>query len=142
MTGLYLPTSALDTRAEHLVIRRFKELAAGKAAVFVTPNLDNARIADRIIVLDRGRIVETGTFQSLLDTAVLFADAVQTRARPVRTTVQRATETPPAHRAEGRARVAAGAEPQPASLSARNRCGQLVVDAARPPGWPGIQHPP
>ncbi|MFD4023215.1 hypothetical protein ACFWRV_06750 [Streptomyces sp. NPDC058576] len=41
---------------------------------FVTHNLDNARIADRIIVLDRGRIVETGTFQSLLDTAGLFAE--------------------------------------------------------------------
>ncbi|MER8199676.1 ATP-binding cassette domain-containing protein [Streptomyces microflavus] len=68
------PTSAMDPRAEHLVIRRFKELAAGKAAVFVTHNLDNARIADRIIVLDRGRIVETGTFQSLLDTAGLFAE--------------------------------------------------------------------
>ncbi|MFT9789134.1 ABC transporter ATP-binding protein [Streptomyces rhizosphaericola] len=68
------PTSAMDPRAEHLVIRRFKELAAGKAAMFVTHNLDNARIADRIIVLDRGRIVETGTFQSLLDTAGLFAE--------------------------------------------------------------------
>lgn len=68
------PTSAMDPRAEHLVIRRFKELAAGKAAVFVTHNLDNARIADRIIVLDRGRIVETGTFPSLLDAAGLFAE--------------------------------------------------------------------
>ncbi|MEU5525278.1 ABC transporter ATP-binding protein [Streptomyces sp. NPDC047860] len=68
------PTSAMDPRAEHLVIRRFKELAAGKAAVFVTHNLDNARIADRIVVLDRGRIVETGTFESLLDAAGLFAE--------------------------------------------------------------------
>lgn len=68
------PTSAMDPRAEHLVIRRFKELAAGKAAVFVTHNLDNARIADRIVVLDGGRIVETGTFESLLDAAGLFAE--------------------------------------------------------------------
>lgn len=36
------PTSAMDPRAEHLVIRRFKELAAGKAALFVTHNLENA----------------------------------------------------------------------------------------------------
>ncbi|MEV6332632.1 ATP-binding cassette domain-containing protein [Streptomyces sp. NPDC051909] len=68
------PTSAMDPRAEHLVIRRFKELAAGKAAVFVTHNLENARIADRIVVLDGGRIVETGTFESLLDAAGLFAE--------------------------------------------------------------------
>ncbi|GHI10323.1 ABC transporter ATP-binding protein [Streptomyces cellostaticus] len=68
------PTSAMDPRAEHLVIRRFKQLAAGKAAVFVTHNLDNARIADRIIVLDRGRIVESGTFDALLNAAGLFAE--------------------------------------------------------------------
>jgi ATP-binding cassette subfamily B protein len=61
------PTSAMDARAEHLVIRRFKQLAAGKAAVFVTHNLANARIADRIIVLDGGRVVEFGTFDALLD---------------------------------------------------------------------------
>ncbi|MGW0708135.1 ABC transporter ATP-binding protein [Streptomyces sp. NPDC002643] len=68
------PTSAMDPRAEHLVIRRFKELAEGKAAVFVTHNLENARIADRIVVLDGGRIVETGTFESLLHRAGLFAE--------------------------------------------------------------------
>ncbi|RCG26364.1 ABC transporter ATP-binding protein [Streptomyces diacarni] len=68
------PTSAMDPRAEHLVIRRFKQLAAGKAAVFVTHNLDNARIADRIVVLDSGRAVESGTFEELLDAAGLFAE--------------------------------------------------------------------
>lgn len=68
------PTSAMDARAEHLVIRRFKELASGKAAVFVTHNLDNARIADRVVVLDRGRIAESGTFESLLDAAGLSAE--------------------------------------------------------------------
>ncbi|MGW8398515.1 hypothetical protein ACWGLP_17785 [Streptomyces lydicus] len=56
------------------MIRRFKQLAAGKAAVFVTHNLENARIADRIIVPDGGRIVESGTFDSLLDASGLFAE--------------------------------------------------------------------
>ncbi|MEU7043726.1 ABC transporter ATP-binding protein [Streptomyces varsoviensis] len=68
------PTSAMDPRAEHLVIRRFKELAMGKAAVFVTHNLENARIADRIIVLDQGRIAESGTFEALLDAGGIFAE--------------------------------------------------------------------
>ncbi len=68
------PTSAMDPRAEHLVIRRFKQLAEGKAAVFVTHNLENARIADRVIVLDGGRIVESGTSDSLLDASGLFAE--------------------------------------------------------------------
>lgn len=68
------PTSAMDPRAEHLVIRRFKQLAAGRAAVFVTHSLENARVADRIVVLEGGRIVETGTFEELIDAAGLFAD--------------------------------------------------------------------
>ncbi|WP_241845411.1 ATP-binding cassette domain-containing protein [Streptomyces silvensis] len=68
------PTSAMDPRAEHLVIRRFKELAAGKAAVFVTHNLENARIADRIIVLDQGRVAESDTFEALLDAGGIFAE--------------------------------------------------------------------
>ncbi|MFD9631828.1 ATP-binding cassette domain-containing protein [Streptomyces violascens] len=68
------PTSAMDPRAEHLVIRRFKELAAGKAAVFVTHNLENARIADRIIVLDGGRVREEGDWQTLMDLGGLFAE--------------------------------------------------------------------
>nr|WP_018547891.1 ATP-binding cassette domain-containing protein [Streptomyces sp. LaPpAH-108] len=68
------PTSAMDPRAENLVIRRFRQLAEGKAAVFVTHNLENARIADRVIVLDHGRVVESGTFDSLLEAAGLFAE--------------------------------------------------------------------
>nr|WP_241266714.1 hypothetical protein [Streptomyces scabichelini] len=68
------PTSAMDPRAEHLVIRRFKELAAGKAAVFVTHNLENARIADLIVVLDQGRIAESDTFEALLDAGGIFAE--------------------------------------------------------------------
>lgn len=68
------PTSAMDPRAEYLVIRRFKELAAGRTAVFVTQGLENARIADRIVVLDRGRVCEEGDFEGLLARDGLFAE--------------------------------------------------------------------
>ncbi|MFJ2768437.1 ABC transporter ATP-binding protein [Streptomyces sp. NPDC087300] len=68
------PTSAMDPRAEYLVIRRFKELAAGRTAVFVTQGLENARIADRIVVLDRGRVREEGDFRTLLARDGLFAE--------------------------------------------------------------------
>ncbi|MEU9780315.1 hypothetical protein AB0H92_04905 [Streptomyces phaeochromogenes] len=60
------PTSAMDPRAEYLVIRRFKELAAGRTAVFVTQGLENAGVADRIVVLDRGRVREEGDFRTLM----------------------------------------------------------------------------
>lgn len=59
------PSATASTGAS--VIRHFKQLAAGKAAVFVTHNLESARIADRIIVLDGGRVREEGDFQTLLD---------------------------------------------------------------------------
>ncbi|MGW3419388.1 hypothetical protein [Streptomyces phaeochromogenes] len=64
----------MDPRVEYLVIRRFKELAAGKTAVFVTQGLENARIADRIVVLDRGRVREEGDFQTLMARDGLFAE--------------------------------------------------------------------
>jgi len=74
MLMLDKPTSAMDPRAEYLVIRRFKELAAGRTAVFVTQGLENARIADRIVVLDRGRVREEGDFQTLMARDGLFAE--------------------------------------------------------------------
>ncbi|AGP53782.1 ATP-binding cassette domain-containing protein [Streptomyces rapamycinicus] len=69
------PTAALDARAEHRIYTRLRVLAEGRATVFVTHRLANTRLADRIIVLDRGRIAETGTFDELVDrgaTSIFF----------------------------------------------------------------------
>ncbi|MDQ1024145.1 ABC-type multidrug transport system fused ATPase/permease subunit [Streptomyces umbrinus] len=48
--------------------------ASSDAAVFVTQGLENARIADRIVVLDRGRVREEGDFQALMERDGLFAE--------------------------------------------------------------------
>ncbi|MEV0281709.1 ATP-binding cassette domain-containing protein [Streptomyces sp. NPDC050610] len=61
------PTAALDARAEHRIYTRLRALAEGRATVFVTHRLANTRLADRIIVLDRGRIAETGPFDELVN---------------------------------------------------------------------------
>ncbi|MCC3767662.1 ATP-binding cassette domain-containing protein [Streptomyces sp. UNOC14_S4] len=66
------PTAALDARAEHRVLSRLRDLADGRAALFITHRLANTRLADRIIVLDQGRIVEAGTFDELIDLGGLF----------------------------------------------------------------------
>ncbi|MFE5484152.1 ABC transporter ATP-binding protein [Streptomyces sp. NPDC056527] len=71
------PTSALDARAEHHVFERLKALANGRTTVFVTHRLVNTRLADRIIVLDRGQVVEEGDFTSLVTAGGLFADLYQ-----------------------------------------------------------------
>ncbi|MET8908171.1 ABC transporter ATP-binding protein [Micromonospora sp. NPDC004551] len=66
-------TSALDTETERAVQRAFDELARGRTVVTIAHRLSTVRDADRIAVLDHGRIVESGTHESLLDHAGRYA---------------------------------------------------------------------
>ncbi|WSY19129.1 ATP-binding cassette domain-containing protein (plasmid) [Embleya sp. NBC_00896] len=68
------PTAALDARAEHHVFTRLRTLAAGRTTVFVTHRLANVRNADRILVMNAGHIVETGTFDELVHAGGLFGE--------------------------------------------------------------------
>lgn len=60
------PTSALDPNSEYELFEHFLELANNKTTIFVTHRLALAREADIIVVLDKGRIVETGSHNQLL----------------------------------------------------------------------------
>ena len=60
------PTAALDPRSEYKVYRRFTELAQGKTTVLITHRLASVQMADRILVMKRGRLIEEGTHQELL----------------------------------------------------------------------------
>ncbi|AVV42914.1 ABC transporter [Streptomyces sp. P3] len=60
------PTAALDPRAEHRIFTGLRRLAADRAVVLVTHRLTNVAIADRIVVLAKGRVVQDGTFDELL----------------------------------------------------------------------------
>ncbi|MGW3681234.1 ABC transporter ATP-binding protein [Streptomyces prasinus] len=68
------PTASLDARAEHQVFSRLRELSAGRTALFITHRLANARVADRVVVLDNGKVAETGTYDALLRSGGLFAE--------------------------------------------------------------------
>jgi ATP-binding cassette, subfamily B, bacterial len=60
------PTAALDARAEYEVFVRFSELMAGRMAVVISHRFSTVRMADRIIVLRDGHVVEQGTHEELV----------------------------------------------------------------------------
>jgi ATPase subunit of ABC transporter with duplicated ATPase domains len=60
------PTATLDARAERRIPDQFITLASRRAALIITHRLANACCADRIVVTDTSRIVETGTYRELL----------------------------------------------------------------------------
>lgn len=74
------PTAALDARAEYEVFLRFSELTRGRMAVLISHRFSTVRMADRIIVLQEGRIVEEGTHDSLVAAEGLYADLFQLQA--------------------------------------------------------------
>ena len=67
------PTAALDPRAEVAVYRQFSRAAAGRCAVLISHRLGAARLADRIVVLADGRLVEEGSHDDLLQRDGVYA---------------------------------------------------------------------
>lgn len=60
------PTAALDARAEHDVFARFRELSAGRTTVLISHRFSTVRMADRILVLEGGRVLEEGSHAALM----------------------------------------------------------------------------
>ncbi len=60
------PTAALDAKAEVEVYRRFRDMSQGKSVLLISHRLGSARLADRIVFLEDGRIAEQGTHDQLM----------------------------------------------------------------------------
>ena len=78
------PTAALDARAEYEVFRRFSELTRGKMAVLISHRFSTVRMADRIIVLEEGRVVEDGSHAELLRRDGQYAELFNLQAEGYR----------------------------------------------------------
>jgi len=78
------PTAALDARSEFEVFQRFSELTEGKMALFISHRFSTVRMADRIVVLEHGRIAEQGNHEQLTALGGRYAEMFEMQAASYR----------------------------------------------------------
>jgi ATP-binding cassette, subfamily B, bacterial len=78
------PTASLDARSECEVFQRFAELTAGKMALFISHRFSTVRMADRIVVLENGRIAEEGSHDELASLGGRYAEMFEMQAASYR----------------------------------------------------------
>jgi ATP-binding cassette, subfamily B, bacterial len=78
------PTAALDARAEYDVFSQFAKLVSGQMAMLISHRFSTVRMADRILVLQGGAIVEQGTHDQLLIRSGLYAELFSLQAEGYR----------------------------------------------------------
>lgn len=74
------PTASLDARAEYEVFKRFIGLTRGRTSIIISHRFSTVRMADRILVLEDGRILELGTHEELLNKGGLYAELFSLQA--------------------------------------------------------------
>ena len=78
------PTASLDARAEYEVFSKFAGLMLGRMAVIISHRFSTVRMADRLVVLDEGRVVEEGSHDELLERGGLYSELFSLQAQGYR----------------------------------------------------------
>ncbi len=78
------PTSSLDVQSEHEVFERFRELTRDKMAILISHRFTTVRMADRILVIDGGQIIENGTHEELVRLGGTYAGLFEMQAAAYR----------------------------------------------------------
>jgi ATP-binding cassette, subfamily B, bacterial len=78
------PTAALDAKSEHEVFQRFAELTRGKMALLISHRFSTVKMADRILVVENGRIAEQGRHEELLLSGGRYAEMFELQASSYR----------------------------------------------------------
>ncbi|MEO0603441.1 MAG: ABC transporter ATP-binding protein, partial [Myxococcota bacterium] len=78
------PTASMDAEAEAQVFERVKALTAEQIAVLISHRFSTVRMADEIVVLDGGRVLEQGTHESLMDRQGRYAELFELQAEGYR----------------------------------------------------------
>jgi len=74
------PTSALDARAEYEVFQRFIGLTKGRTSIIISHRFSTVRMADRILVLNNGEVLELGTHEELMENGNLYSELFELQA--------------------------------------------------------------
>jgi ATP-binding cassette subfamily B protein len=78
------PTAAMDARAEAEIFEHFRSLSKGRITILISHRFSTVRMADQIAVLDKGRIIEQGSHESLMAAAGHYAQLFSLQARGYR----------------------------------------------------------
>src|SRR5262249_37388881 len=73
-------TSALDYESERVIQQNMRRISAGRTVLIIAHRLSTVRIADRILTLDRGRLVEEGSHEDLIRSAGRYASLYKLQA--------------------------------------------------------------
>jgi ATP-binding cassette subfamily B protein len=74
------PTAALDAESEHKVFERFRELTRGRTSLLISHRFPTVRMADRIVVIEGGEVIEQGTHDALLAADGRYAELFRLQA--------------------------------------------------------------